>query len=230
MKDKILDSALSIEAVNGQGEFEGYASVFDQTDSVHDRVIKGAFKASLARHKEKGTFPALLWQHDTAEPIGKWLGIYEDSHGLFVRGRLYIDDIARARQAFKLMSEQAMTGLSIGFKALESYKDPHTGERILSEIELLEISLVTFPALEVARVSSVKQALRKGLLPDERSLEAFLRDAGFSRKQAKAFISAGYKSLGARDAAQAEGGQSLSDVTAIENLTKQIYALSGIET
>lgn len=230
MRNNVIDSAFNLEAVNGQGEFEGYASVFDHTDSVHDKVVKGAFKSSLTCHKEKGTLPALLWQHDTNEPIGKWIGVYEDSHGLFVRGKLYIDDIPRARQAFKLMSEQAMTGLSIGFKALESYKDPHTGERVLTQIDLLEISLVTFPALDAARVSSVKQTLRRGLLPDERSLEAFLREAGFSRKQSKAFISAGYKSLGPRDAGQKEIGLNNDNVRAIQNLTQRLYALSGIQT
>lgn len=226
MKHNVIESAFDIEAVRGQGVFEGYASVFNHTDSVHDRVEKGAFKDSLAQYKAKGRLPALLWQHDTQEPIGKWMDIYEDNYGLYVRGMLFIDDIDRARQAYRLISEQAMNGLSIGFKALESYKDSQTAERVLTKIELLEISLVTFPALDTARVSNVKQTLKTGSIPDERSLEAFLREAGFSRKQAKAFIASGYKSLGPRDVGRAD--PQTSDLQALRNLADRLHVLAQI--
>ena len=224
MTTDFIDASLDIGAVNGKGVFEGYASVFDQTDSVMDTVVRGAFKKSLAQYRENNTLPPLLWQHDTTEPIGKWLEMYEDSHGLFVRGELFDVDIPRARQALKLVRENALTGLSIGFKARQSHRDPHTGARILTEIDLLEVSLVTFPAQDVARVLPVKNALKDGRLPDERSLEAFLRDAGFSRKQAKGFIAAGYKSLTPRDAGKVDNETETAIV--ISRLTDRLYRIA----
>ena len=124
-----------------------------------------------------------------------------------------------------LYMEEALTGLSIGFKARESHRDPDTGERILTKIDLLEISLVTFPALESARVMRFRKSMKSGQMPDERSLEAFLRDAGFSRKQAKGFIAAGYKTINARDARNKGGDDALGDndaLTAAKKLTTQI--------
>jgi|AntRauTorckE6833_2_1112554.scaffolds.fasta_scaffold17917_2 HK97 family phage prohead protease len=228
MHRKFIESSLDVETISGEGQFEGYASVFDHTDSVHDRVVRGAFKNSLDRYRQKQSLPPLLWQHDSSEPIGVWREMYEDHHGLFVRGELFIKDIPRARQAYKLITEKGLSGLSIGFKALESYRDQDTGARVLTEIDLLEVSLVTFPALESARVSQMKAALQSGKLPDERSLEAFLRDAGFSRKQAKSFIAAGYKSLGPRDAG--EVSSCLTEISALQQLSRQLYALAAVET
>ena len=158
MPSTYMNSVIELDTVTPSGIFEGYASVFDDTDNVNDRVIKGAFEASLKQHKSKGTMPPLLWQHDTGEPIGKWQEIYEDNHGLYVKGRLFIQDILRARQAYRLMSEDALTGLSIGFRARKSHRNPKTGERILSQVDLLEISLVTFPALESARIKKIRKS------------------------------------------------------------------------
>ena len=220
MQQNIMNSVVDIDPLKEEGVFEGYASVFDHTDSVSDKVVRGAFTESLKRSKAKDNMPPLLWQHDTGEPIGKWREIYEDSHGLYVKGELYVEDIPRARQAYKLMREGALTGLSIGFKTQEAHRDQKTGERILTKVNLLEISLVTFPALETARIKRIKKSLLSGALPDERSLEAFLRDAGFSRKQAKGFIAAGYKSLTARDALKET--QKDEVLYALRNLTEQI--------
>ena len=222
MKHNFMNSVMDVETLQGEGMFEGYASVFDHTDSVRDRVKRGAFTASLARAKAKNKMPPLLWQHDTSEPIGKWHEIYEDRHGLYVKGELFIGDIPRARQAYKLITEEALSGLSIGFKAREAHRDPETGERVLNEIDLLEISLVTFPALESARVMRFKKSMKSGRLPDERCLEAFLRDAGFSRKQAKGFIAAGYKSLNTSSAARDAGRENIQTLDGIKSLTAQI--------
>lgn len=190
-----LDSALEVKFVAETGVFEGYASVFDVTDSVNDRIAPGAFAASLRAHAQKGQLPPLLWQHDAQQPIGAWREIYEDGHGLFVRGDLFIADIARAREAYRLVKESVVSGLSIGYRVRQSHRDAASGVRVLTEVELLEISMVTFPANAQARVTAVKSSLAAGQVPSERDFEAFLREAGLSRRQAKGVMALGYKSL-----------------------------------
>ena len=222
MSDTIMNAPVQIAQVNKDGVFEGYASVFGATDSVRDKVVRGAFAHSLKRAKQSGRLPALLWQHDNCEPIGKWIEMREDTYGLYVKGVLYMDEIPRARQAYRLMQEEALTGLSIGFKADKSYREAETGARVLTQIHLLEISLVTFPALQSARIHKIRKSFRSGHLPDTRSLEGYLRDAGFSRKQAKSMIAAGYKTLNARDARQNSGADDV--IAALRACTAQIQS------
>ena len=209
MSQKILNSTFEIKGFEKNGAFEGYASVFDDLDSAQDRVVKGAFKKTLDKCSRTGRMPALLWQHDAREPIGVWREMFEDQKGLYVKGELFVDEIPRARQAYKLMCEGGLSGLSIGFKTVQSELNPQTGERFLTEVDLLEVSMVTFPALDTARISSVKDKLIAGEIPNEREFEAFLRDAGFSRKQAKGMIAGGYKNLSLRDAGQENNGTSV---------------------
>lgn len=137
------------------GEFEGYASLFNLPDLGRDLVEPGAFTRSLARRGPSGI--RLLWQHDPAEPIGQWLMVREDRRGLFVRGRLSLA-VARAREVHALMREGAVDGLSIGFRTVTARTDRRGGYRRLIEIDLWEISVVTFPLLPQARVSAVKGA------------------------------------------------------------------------
>lgn len=87
-----LDVPLKLKSVSETGEFEGYGSVFGVKDSYGDIVVPGAFTKSLQTWKEKGRMPALLWQHQTAEPIGVYTEMKEDDVGLYVKGRLLIDD------------------------------------------------------------------------------------------------------------------------------------------
>lgn len=195
-----LTSPLELKFVAGSGTFEGYASVFHVTDSANDRVVPGAFKKSIAAAQAESRLPPLLWQHDAQKPIGIWHDMFEDSHGLFVRGELFVDDIAQAREAYKLMREGVVTGLSIGYRTVQSERDAKSGTRLLTEVELLEVSMVTFPANTMARIRHVKSLLDDGQIPSEREFEAFLREAGLSRKQAKGLIAHGYKAIGARDA------------------------------
>ncbi len=211
-----FDAALELKFVAETGCFEGYASVFAVTDSMNDRIEKGAFASSLAEHKARGQMPPLLWQHDVKQPIGAFTDIYEDAHGLFVQAKLFIDDIPRAKEAWKLMREGVVTGMSIGYKTRQSHRDAKTSERILTDIELLEVSMVTFPANAHARVSGIKSQLVAGHVPEPKEFEAFLRDAGFSRKQAKGLMSAGYKSLLLRDAGEGADTE-----------TEMLYALSA---
>ena len=150
----------------------GYASLFDRTDQSGDRVQKGAYTASLNRLKTKGASVKMLWQHDPAEPIGVWDEVREDERGLFVKGRI-LPDVARGREAAALVSAGAIDGLSIGYRTIRAEKTAQGG-RALHELELWEVSLVTFPMLTDARVASKAEATG----PDPmRELAAIFNDA-----------------------------------------------------
>jgi HK97 family phage prohead protease len=144
-----------VDDVGADGTFSGHACVFGVEDLAHDVVERGAFLASLARRSATGV--KMLWHHDPGEPIGRWLEIREDARGLFVRGRL-LSSVARAREALALMREGVLDGLSIGFRTVRGARDRRSGVRRLSEIDLWEISLVTFPMQPQARVAAVDTA------------------------------------------------------------------------
>ena len=133
---------------------EGYASLFGQTDQGGDVVAAGAYARSLAR----GAGVKMLWQHDPAQPIGVWDEVREDARGLWVKGRL-LDTVARGREAAALIAAGAIDGLSIGYRTVKAAKNEQ-GRRVLTELELWEVSLVTFPMLPSARVTG------KGDAPD----------------------------------------------------------------
>lgn len=147
-------ASLAVEAAAADGSFEGYASLFWREDMGRDRVMPGAFRTALQRRGAAGV--KLLWQHRAEEPIGAWQSLEEDSRGLFVRGRLALE-VGRAREALALMRAGALDGLSIGFRTVKAERLTGGG-RALREVDLLEISLVTFPMLPEARVSAVKAA------------------------------------------------------------------------
>lgn len=232
---KQMGSRFEVKFQAESGQFEGYASVFHVVDSARDRIAPGAFARSLAEMKAGQRLPPLLWQHDTTQPIGAWREMYEDSHGLFVKGDLFVSDIARAREAYKLMQEKVVNGLSIGYRVRQSHKDHKSGVRVLTDVDLLEVSMVMFPANDSARIMRVKSALATGEVPTEREFEAFLRDAGLSRKQAKALLADGYKSVCAeqvqwRDATGDRQGETLNADTdmaaALRDLAACIRALT----
>lgn len=139
------------------GLLSGYASIFDgEPDSYGDVIARGAFAASLRQYKAAGAAPLLLWQHDPSEPIGVWLELREDQTGLFVSGRLVLDT-RRGQEAYALLKAGALNGLSIGYRAKSHERRPGGG-RLLKEIDLIEISLVSIPAASAARITSVKSA------------------------------------------------------------------------
>ncbi|MBL4627120.1 MAG: HK97 family phage prohead protease [Roseicyclus sp.] len=127
---------------------EGYASLFGATDQSGDVVEKGAYTKSLGA----GRRVKMLWQHDPREPIGIWDEVREDAHGLYVKGRL-LESVTRAREAAALTKAGAIDGLSIGYRTVKSHKNER-GLRCLSEVELWEVSLVTFPMLPEARLDA----------------------------------------------------------------------------
>ncbi|MCC6304189.1 MAG: HK97 family phage prohead protease [Rhodobacteraceae bacterium] len=130
----------------------GYASVFGRRDQSGDVVLAGAYAASLARLAATGRRVKMLWQHDPAQPIGVWEEVREDDRGLWVRGRLLVD-VARGREAAALLAAGAIDGLSIGYRTVKADRGSD-GERRLAEIDLWEVSLVTFPLLSEARVDA----------------------------------------------------------------------------
>ncbi|WP_108853334.1 HK97 family phage prohead protease [Albidovulum aquaemixtae] len=136
-------------AVTDGCRIEGYASLFGITDQGGDVVMPGAYGKSLARMKTEGRTVRMLWQHDPAQPIGVWDEIVEDRRGLKVKGRL-LTEVERGREAAALVTAGAIDGLSIGYRTVTAEKDAK-GLRLLREVELWEVSLVTFPMLPEAR-------------------------------------------------------------------------------
>jgi Escherichia/Staphylococcus phage prohead protease len=140
------------EEVEGGMRIEGYASYFGEVDRGGDIVAKGAYGASLAALSARGGQVKMLWQHDPAQPIGVWDEVREDARGLHVTGRI-LSDVARGREAAALIAAGAIDGLSIGYRTVKATKDDK-GRRLLHELELWEVSLVTFPMLPSARVGA----------------------------------------------------------------------------
>jgi len=191
------------------GKFEGYGSVFGNKDLGNDVIAAGAFTKSLAKKKPKDV--KLLYQHKSDMPIGVFDEIKEDEHGLVVKGRLALKTQAGA-EAYELLKMGALDGLSIGFRVNpdEVSYDRRSNKRTIKEVELMEVSLVTFPMNPKAKVRSVK-----GDEISVREWENGLRDAfQLSRSEAKVAAAAVHKSFEQRDA-----DQTTELVDAIKNLT-----------
>lgn len=176
--------------------FTGYGSVFGNLNSYGDTMAPGAFADTLAEMRRTGQFPAMLLQHggmgfgaEDMMPIGIWTDLAEDGTGLRVTGKLA--DTPRGREVHTLMKMGALKGLSIGFipKAWTPRSKPDEPRRTLTKVDLIEISPVTFPADSKAQVVTVHSALTV------RHAEAALREAGFSRTEAKAIVAEGFKAL-----------------------------------
>jgi HK97 family phage prohead protease len=182
---EVRSFALQVKAVSDEGVIEGYGSVFGVPDSYDDVVAAGAFAKSLADHKAAGTMPAMLWQHGSDHPIGVWTEMVEDAKGLRVKGQLAME-VAKGKEAHTLLKMGAVNGLSIGFVSKEWAYDRDTEMRTLNAVDLWEVSLVTFPANGKSRVTNVKSADE---LSAPKDAERILRDAGFSKADATAFVS-----------------------------------------
>ena len=215
MTKQRLDIPLKLKSVSDSGEFEGYGSVFGVKDSYDDVVVPGAFSKSLQSWREKNALTAMLWQHQMNEPIGVYTEMKEDEHGLYVKGRLLIDDDPLAKRAYAHAKAGSLGGLSIGYILKDWEYDSAKGVYLLKEIDLWEVSLVTMPANDEARISDVKSMLQKGETPSPTKVERALRDVGFSRSQAKAFMSKGYGAIDSQREAESknEALQSLKELT-----------------
>jgi len=136
-------------AAQGPVRFAGYASIFGKRDGAGDTVVRGAFARSLC-HRPPARV-AMLWQHDPARPVGRWTRLAETAHGLWAEGE-FAPGVAAADEAVSLIRTGALSGLSIGFKARSAGRSNRGPGRFLHEIELWEISLVTFPQVDEARI------------------------------------------------------------------------------
>jgi len=190
---KLHDFEMSIKALTDDGKFTGYGSVFGVVDSYNEVVAPGAFTESLKERASKGRKLPVLWQHRSSEPIGYYEDVSEDERGLYLAGILLKSDVRLAGEAFALMKAGVVTGLSIGYWVRESSYDEKTGIRTLTRLDLEEVSLVTFPANDEARVDAVKFKLAHGGAPTIREFEGSLRDLGFSKTAAAAIARDGFK-------------------------------------
>ena len=208
MKLKKRDVQFHIKAVQSDGLFTGYGSVAGVVDSYREIVAPGAFAESLKAREKAGRKLPVLWQHNSAQPIGVYDKVQEDDTGLWLEGRLLVDDVALAKEALALMKAGAVTGLSIGYYVKADSYDEKERIRTLTAVDLQETSIVTFPANDEARIESVKAQLAAGHLPTLSEFEGILREAGFSKTQSAVIANRGLKHLLDRS----ESGGEPSDV------------------
>lgn len=196
MMSKTTAPIFEVKATGSSGEIEGYASTFGgEPDSYGDIIAEGAFSESLESWKSKERLPAMLWQHDQNEPIGRWTDMSEDSKGLTVRGKVNMN-VPEAVRAYEHLKAGDIDGLSIGFR-LQSYEvdEDEPGIWTLTKIDLREVSVVSSPANENATVANVKASravheaidkLKAGDRLTEREFEAICKGlAGLSNSQAE---------------------------------------------
>lgn len=207
--------------------FNGYGAVFNNRDSYDDVIAPGAFKKTIAEARKSGSWPAMLMQHggwgmsaDDLTPVGIWLDLAEDEKGLLAKGKLA--ETNRASEAYGLLKMEprpALNGLSIGYRARKFTMGtkPEEPRRILHEVDLVEISLVTFPANPKARIGSVKSDRGLGV----RDAESALREAGFSSNEAKAILAKGFGAIDHR-----EGGD--RDPQRLNDATERAVAALGL--
>ncbi len=185
-----LDCGLEIKSLTDEGVIEGYASIFSNVDYGGDKVMPGAFVESLAKSRQHGRTVKMLWNHDPSQPIGVWEDLAEDGKGLRGRGRLVME-VPKAREAHALMKAGAIGGLSIGYRTIKA--EPDGNVRLLKQVDLFEVSLVTFPMNDRARLTAVKadgieeivEKLAAGDRLTEREFERMAKGLGLSNSQAE---------------------------------------------
>lgn len=220
---------LQVKFAQGEAEtgtFSGYGAVFGNQDSYGDVIEKGAFKASLREWGKKKRLPPMLLQHggffgpaEDGIPVGLWTRMEEDDTGLLVEGKLFGLETDKGKYIHEGLKSGALDGLSIGYIPREvAYgKKPEDPPRTLKKIDLKEVSIVTFPANDEARVADAKSIEDLVTLSD---FEDYLRDAGFSRHQAKAFVSR----LKSQRPCDAEMAQVVAATEAGQRLLSQLKA------
>lgn len=199
------DCGFEIKDVSTNGTFAGYGSVYGIIDQGDDVVAPGCFADSLLDSAAKGIMPAMLWQHRAGEPCGAYTAMKEDATGLYVEGKLALKT-QRGAEAYELMQMKAISGLSIGFMTREDSFDQKTGVRTIKKGDLWEVSLVTFPMNDSARVSAVKSIEE---INDFKSAERYLRESGsLSRSEATALV-ARIKAMAQRDSGASDEAKAL---------------------
>ena len=171
--------------------FEGYASTFNNVDHGDDIVIRGAFSNSLAKNSQV----PILWQHQMSEVIGISVQLYEDDKGLFIKGNLPKDDTLVSGRIIPQMKVGSIKEMSIGFFT-KNYDRAKDGIRLLKEIDLFEVSLVTKAMNSQALVTGFKS------FETLRDIEQTLKNNGFSNTEAKTLISKIKEFSSKRDASE----------------------------
>ena len=192
MQNKQMDMQLKIKSVNDDGFFSGYGSVNYTKDSYGDIVMPGAFAKSLNDWNAKNKWPPVLFNHNRDEIIGCYTKMYEDEHGLYVEGRLLIENISKAREVHALLKAQVIDGLSIGYRTVKEEYDRENDVVKLLEVKLYEVSIVTFPANDEARINCVKYDYG---LPSSEQFKELLIKNGFNAEQAAVIHDSGFFSL-----------------------------------
>lgn len=155
---KKLDLQFRFDSSAPEGEIRGIASPFGEVNSFNERVAPGAFERTISEHRSSGTAPLMLWAHDQSEPIGVWKSLEETSQGLEVRGTI-VTETRRGAEAYALLKAGALNGLSIGFRARKQNRDK-SGVRVLTDVDLAEISVVGLPSAASARISEIRNTGR----------------------------------------------------------------------
>lgn len=192
MFNKYSSPVLDIKSITDEGVITGYGSVFGNKDRVDDVVVAGAFSKSLAMHKKNNSSIKMFWQHNPSEPIGKWNSVEQDSKGLLVHGKLNMG-VQRAREAYALLKEGDIEGLSIGYRVVNEEYDKSSGVNLLKEISLFEVSIVSIAANQAAKIDEVKSMIDQEILEKlsggdrltEREFEKMVKGLGLSNSQAE---------------------------------------------
>lgn len=214
---KHLNNAFDIKQVSDSGEFEGYASIFGVVDRGDDIVEKGAFRRSLSERPANRV--KMLYQHDAEQPIGVYKEIREDDRGLYVKGQL-LEKVQKGAEVLELLRVGAIDGLSIGYQTIKSMRDESTGVRRLLDVDLWEISVVTFPMNTMSTIDAVKNEMTK------RDVERILREGGVPNEFAKMVAIHGFDEAKFRlSGGQREADKGLNDV--VESLKRATQAMKG---
>ncbi|MDH4049977.1 MAG: HK97 family phage prohead protease [Rubrivivax sp.] len=180
-----LNFNFEVKALNAR-EFEGYGSVFGNEDLGGDIVLPGAFAKTIAAHKANGTMPLMFWMHQQDQVPGVWTDMREDGKGLYTRGEAV--DTQLGRDVRTLLQKKAVRGLSMGYVATDvDWKD---GRRLLKQVDLFEVSIVSMAMNPLAQVEAVKARLSAigEYVPTEREMESHFRKMGCSRVVARSLI------------------------------------------
>jgi uncharacterized protein len=212
MEHKKFTAQLELKSLDDGGIFEGYASVFGVQDSDGDVIVKGAFTKTIGQFAAKRKMPKMLWQHNPAIIVGKFLEIREDDHGLWVKGSLILE-VEKGREAYALMKAGELDAMSVGFNIGSALAGNNGRGRVIDEVDLWEISLVTWGANPEALITSIKS------INTPRDFERFLRDSGFSKSEALRITSEGF--MAAEDRSESDSSE------AAKMLEKTIQLLRG---